>query len=150
MTDTNKLTASETEYKRDEKNCVIRAQSETHVYLNPYGEIVIRQANWPEEDMWVSFAPDHLPNVVQHMCEWAGEDARLAVIERLTSFVLYEREADGSPKDRTAPRDPTAAARMRRYRERKRNNEPEDRNADRNRERNAGDDAPTLRAEAAE
>lgn len=149
MTDTNKLTASETEYKRDEKNCVIRAQPETHVYLNPYGEIVIRQANWPEEDMWVSFAPDHLPNVVQRICEWAGEDMRLALVERLTSFVLREPEADCSANDQPTRRDPTAAARMRRHRARKRNSEP-DRNADRNGDRNAAGDDPTLRAEAAE
>lgn len=149
MTDTNKLTASEPEYKRDKEDCVIRAQSETHVCLNPYGEIVIRQANWPEEDMWVSFAPSHLPNVVQRMCEWAGEDARLALIERLTTFVLYDREADGSAKDQPARRDPTAATRMRRYRERKRNSEP-DRNGDRNNDRNAPDADPILHREAAE
>ncbi|WP_454619343.1 hypothetical protein [Bradyrhizobium cenepequi] len=123
MTDTNNHSVSDREYKRDEKDCVIRAQPETHVYLNPYGEIVIRQANWPDEDMWVYFAPDHLPNVVERMCEWAGEDARLAVIDRLRSFVLCEREADGSANDQPARRDPTAADRQRRYRERKRAND---------------------------
>ena len=143
MTDADNMILSSDECKPDcdPNDRVIADQPETFVFSNEWDQLVIRQKNYPDDDMWVRFAPSFLPAIVERMCEWAGEAHTLAVIDRLNAVVGERRDANGNPETKPAPiegkaaetagfsqarRAPTAADRQRRYRERKRvnGNEP--------------------------
>lgn len=102
------------------EDVVVPEQAAIAVYLNPRGDVVIRQqAQYhPDEDTWIVVAPDR----AQAVADAIVEAARLAV---------YHPEDDelAPPAERTAavPKDPTAAERQRRYRERHRNSHGADR-----------------------
>jgi hypothetical protein len=36
---------------------VVRQQAQIAVYLNSHGDIVIRQAGWPDDDVWIVVHP---------------------------------------------------------------------------------------------
>lgn len=126
----------------DDPSVIVQAVQATAVYVDEHDNVVIRQQGaWNDEG-------DHLIILPRHEAERVAAAIFDATVALWPSNRQRQGEADGAV---TAPanvsRDPTAAARMRRHRERKRNG---DRNADRNGDRNAADDDPTLRAEAAE
>jgi hypothetical protein len=89
-------------------NVVIREQPTTAVYTNPFGQVVIRQQTWPQDDVWVIVGPEHVAAVIKAMLDAAG-------IEPATMF--SDGAVEAAPR---SPADPTAAERQRRYRERKR------------------------------
>jgi hypothetical protein len=154
MTDTDNMIRSCDERKSDHDDdyglrpftwdhpaVVVQAVAATAVYVDEHDNVVIRQQGaWNDEG-------DHLIILPRHEAEKVAAAIFDATVARWPSNRQCQGEAVGAI---TAPanvsRDPTAAARMRRHRARKRNGEP-DRNGDRNSERNAD---PTLRAEAAE
>lgn len=85
---------------------VIPEQAAIAVFVNPQGDVVIRQAGQygPDEDMWIIVAPD-----------------RAAV---LADAIVQATAFHGTQPDDSKPaaaKDRTAADRQRRYRERQRN-----------------------------
>jgi hypothetical protein len=82
------------------ENVTVRTQMAIAVYLNPHGELVIRQEGQfhPDEDVWVVIAPDNVPAVIEAMQQAMGMTA-------------------GS-----VTKDPTAAHRQRRHRDKHRDN----------------------------
>jgi hypothetical protein len=88
------------------EDVVVPEQAAIAVYLNPKGDVVIRQAGQyhPDEDNWIVVAPDHAPRVAEAILEAAG-------------LAVYHPEDDQAAE----PKDRTAAERQRRYRERHRN-----------------------------
>jgi hypothetical protein len=84
----------------NDETVVVRTQMAIAIYLNPYGELVIRQEGQmhPDEDVWVVIAPDNVPAVIEAMQEAIGT-------------------ADAPA---TVTKDPTAANRQRRHRDRHR------------------------------
>ncbi|MDA9399832.1 hypothetical protein [Bradyrhizobium sp. CCBAU 45389] len=134
----------------DDPCVIVEPVAATAVYIDGNDNVVIRQQGaWNEEG-------DHLIILPRHEAEkLAG-----AIFDATVALWPSNRQRQGEA-EKAAPtaaadirRDRTAAARMRRFRERQRNGEPDrngDRNADRNSERNTDRNAdPTLRAEAAE
>lgn len=153
MTDTDNMISSSDKRKFDH-DCghlftwdhsavVVQAVAATAVYIDEHDNVVIRQQGaWNDEG-------DHLIVLPHH----EAEKVAAAIFDATVALWPSKRQRQGEARAVTAPanvsRDPTAAARMRRHRERKRNSEPE-RNGGRNADRNTADDDPTARAEAAE
>ena len=46
------------------ESVVIVGQPETLCYVNPFGQIVVRQRNYPEDDMWVVISVEHVAALV--------------------------------------------------------------------------------------
>ena len=88
----------------DADHVVVPEQASIAVYLNPKGDVVIRQAGQyhPDEDTWIVFAAQHASRVADALLETAG---------------LADQPHDCKA---AAPKDRTAADRQRRYRERNR------------------------------
>lgn len=158
MTDTDNMIPSCDECKSNDRDVppftwdhatgVVQAVAATAVYIDEHDNVVIRQQGaWNEDG-------DHLIILPRHEAERVAAAIFDATVALWPSNRPRQRETEPAP---TAPanvsavarRDGTAAERMRRYRERKRNSAPDDRNGERNTDRNAADD-PTLRPEAAE
>jgi hypothetical protein len=114
-----------------ESSIVVRHQPATAVYTNPHGEVVIRQQDqYGDEDNFVYVTKDNALKVAQAILSLVGIEVALT---RLDDGRLDE------PLLLSAPKDKTAAARMRRYRKKKRD-------AD----RNTVTDEPELRLVAGE
>ena len=114
-----------------ETSIVVRHQPATAAYTNPHGEVVIRQQDqYGDEDDFVYVTKDNALKVAQAILSLAGIEVALT---RLDDGGLDE------PLLLSAPKDKTAAERMRRYRNKKRD-------AD----RNTVTDEPELRLVAAE
>lgn len=110
----DKSTGSEFDWRRDADDVVIREQLAIAVYENPAGDLVIRQADWPDDDSIIIVAKSNAAALARAILRAAGQ---IEVFPELLGSPF-----DGASKgDR--PKDPTAAARQKRYRER---------NADRN------------------
>ena len=79
-------------------NVTVSTQMAIAVYLNTFGELVIRQEGQfhPDEDAWIVIAPNNVPAVIQAMQQVMGMTTR------------------------TVTKDPTAANRQRRHREKHR------------------------------
>jgi hypothetical protein len=52
---------------RAEGNIVQEQARETAVYVNPFGQVVIRQACWPDDDQWVVIAPANLWQLIDEL-----------------------------------------------------------------------------------
>ena len=108
---------------------VVRHQPAIAVYTNPHDEVVVRQQDQYDEsdDHFVFITKDNVRKVAERIMEVAGiEVATLA-----------------EPLLLAPPKDATAAERMRRYRNRKRN-------GDRNEDRDGVTEEAELRLVAAE
>jgi hypothetical protein len=46
---------------------VIREQSETAVYINPYNEVIIRQRPYPDDDVFVLIKREYLPLLIRRL-----------------------------------------------------------------------------------
>jgi hypothetical protein len=115
------MTTKDFDWYGDSESVVVRHQPAIAVYLNPHGEVVIRQEGQYDEDHWIYVTRDNALKVAQAILEAPDKDCEA---EPLLS----------------APKDKTAAERMRRYRNKRRNGE-----------RNAGvTEEPQLRLVAAE
>jgi hypothetical protein len=81
----------------DADNIVVRAQPAVAVYLNPHGEVVVRQVGHygPDEDQFVFVAPENVLRVTKRMLAVAGIDRSNA--EPPTEQLLLP-----APKDTTA------------------------------------------------
>lgn len=82
-------------------NVVVHSQPATAVYLNPHGQVVVRQEGHygPEEDAWLYFSIENVPLIARAMLEAAG----------------YETETTyGKPLPNSEPL--SGAERQRRYR----------------------------------
>jgi hypothetical protein len=100
------MTASrDFDWNDDDSNVVVPEQAAIAVYLNPRGNVVIRQAGQyrPDEDSFVIVAPDHAAAVADAILRVAG---------------LHRDQPDDS--DPPKPKDRTTAERLRRYTERNR------------------------------
>ncbi len=53
-------------------NVVVREQPLTAIYTNPFGQVIIRQQIWPQDDVWVIVGPEHVAAVVKAMLAAAG------------------------------------------------------------------------------
>jgi hypothetical protein len=100
------------DWRRDADDIAIEEQLRIAVYCNPRGHVVIRQQDWPEDDSMVVVAPQNALALARAVLKAAGQ------IEALPELLGSPFEG-ASKGDR--PKDPTAAERMRRYRERHRN-----------------------------
>lgn len=88
---------------QDEDHCiVIRHQPGIAVYTNPHDEVVIRQQGDYDEDRFV----------------WVTKDNVLKVAERMLALAGYTMNAGDLGEQ---PREKSAAARQKRYRQRHRN-----------------------------
>ena len=89
---------------------IVRHQPAIAIYLNPHGELVIRQEGYygPDEDQFVFVSAANMLNVAEKMLETAGID--MSVAEPPAERLLLP-----------ALKDTTAAERMRRYRNKQRN-----------------------------
>jgi len=87
---------------------IVPSQPAIAIYLNPHDAVVIRQEGHygPDEDQWVYVTKENVPRLVQALLEAAG-------YETATTY--------GEPLMLPAPKDKTAAERMRRYRNKHRN-----------------------------
>jgi hypothetical protein len=115
--------------KDDEHSIVVRHQPAIAVYLNPHDEVVIRQQDQYDE------SDDHFVFITK--------DNLLKVVERMLALAEAEIQTPAQPLLLAPPKDATAAERMRRYRNRKRN-------GDRNEDRDSVTEEPELRLVAAE
>jgi hypothetical protein len=63
----------------DANNVVVHSQPATAVYLNPYGQVVVRQEGHygPDEDQWIYVSTENVPIVTQAMLEAAGYETNL-------------------------------------------------------------------------
>jgi hypothetical protein len=129
------------EYHRDDEDVVLQEQPRTAVFLNAGGAVIVRQQNWPHDDQSVLIQPQNVIRIVLAVLAAAGHDD----IELVRSFGgggyedveipsepprPREREESGFidavrierpalPDDqKMAPKDPKAAERQRRRRER--------------------------------
>ena len=93
---------------RDSESVVVRHQPAIAVYINPHGEVVIRQEGQYDDDHWIYLTRDNAPKVAQAILEAAGIEG---YAEMAPTLLL------------PAPKDKTAAERMRRYRNKRRNGE---------------------------
>jgi hypothetical protein len=51
-----------------ENGAIVQEQAyETAVYVNPFGQVVIRQASWPDDDKWVVIAPANLWQLIAEL-----------------------------------------------------------------------------------
>lgn len=89
------------EWHKDLK-VAVRTQMAIAVYLNPYGELVLRQEGQfhPDEDVWIVIAPDNVVAVTDAM-----------------------HAAMGAVPATRVTKDRTAAKRQRRHREKHRDNQ---------------------------
>lgn len=109
----------------DQEDVVLPEQPATAVYVNPRGHIVIRQQD-DHEDVWIIVQPQNARRLAAAILRAAGDD------EALGRLLGSHSEA---PSHGDRPKDPTAAERQRRYRER---------NADRDVTRNADRNGPVT------
>lgn len=65
----------------DPENIVVRTQMAIAIYINPFGELVLRQEAplYPDEDASVVIAPDNVPKVIEAMQQVMGIAAPTAV-----------------------------------------------------------------------
>jgi hypothetical protein len=99
------MTTKDFDWYGNTESVVVRHQPAIAVYLNPHGEVVIRQEGQYDDDHWIYVTRDNAFKVAQAVLELAG---------------LEDCEAVPRP---SAPKDKTAAERMRRYRNKRRNGE---------------------------
>src|SRR5690349_4819291 len=50
-------------------------QLQIGVYTNPSGNVVIRQRDWPEDDVWIVIRPENVPALVRALTREAGINA---------------------------------------------------------------------------
>ena len=62
----------ESDFKWTDKNTAVRAQLAIAVYTNAYGEVVIRQADYPGEDSFIAIARANIPAVVAALLKEVG------------------------------------------------------------------------------
>jgi hypothetical protein len=62
----------EFDWNDDEAPIVLAEQAETAVYRSPTGHLVIRQKNWPDEDIVVLIAPQYVMDFVDRLTDVAG------------------------------------------------------------------------------
>lgn len=106
----------------EDVDIIVPAQGAIAVYENPHGSIVVReQVPYPEEDKWIIFLPQYAELIVRRIIEVAGLPFALVPI--------------GTPAigSSSMAKDPTAAERQRR----RRNKLRDDRDSER-------DDAQTI------
>ena len=102
MTDTDSAGRA-WDWQDDADDVIVRGQSAIACYLNPAGDIVLRQhGDYFDEDAWIWFAVEQAPAVAAAIIEAAGLDATAL-----------------APEPTQKPKDTTAAGRQRRYRKRK-------------------------------
>ena len=84
---------------------IVRQQPAIAIYRNPVGDVVLRQRgdDFYGDDSWVWFRIEHAPAVAAAILELANLDATALT--------------PGPTLRRTKAKDPTAAGRQRRYRE---------------------------------
>jgi hypothetical protein len=102
---------SDFDWSRDRESVVISEQRMTAVYSNGDGDLVVRQACWPEDDVWIVVARSNVQALAAAMLQEAGTEPLAPAVPLL-------------PKPSSS-----AAERSRRYRERRASHE--DRDADR-------------------
>jgi len=118
------MTSKDFDWYGDSESVVVRHQPAIAAYLNPHDEVVIRQDGQYDDDHWICVTKDNAVKVAQAILETAG-------IENCTK---------AAPLLLPAPKHKSAAERMRRCRNKKRNDD-----------RNAGvTEEPQLRLVAAE
>ena len=89
-------------WREDAGDVIVRAQPAIACYLNPAGDIVLRQhGDYFDDDAWIWFAVEQAPAVAAAILEAAGLDATAL-----------------APEPTQKPKDTTAAGRQRRYRKR--------------------------------
>jgi hypothetical protein len=62
----------------NETSIVIHEQPETAVYLNPSGQIVVRQRQWPDDDSFVYVSPEFagiLVRAIMDAADYAPDEA---------------------------------------------------------------------------
>jgi hypothetical protein len=66
---------SDSDFKWTDKATTVRAQLAIAVYLNPHGEVVIRQAESSGDDSCIAIARTNVPAVVKAMLKEVGVTA---------------------------------------------------------------------------
>ena len=56
----------------DAGDVIVREQPAIACYVNPAGDIVLRQRGYPEDDAWIWFAPGHALAIAAAILEAAG------------------------------------------------------------------------------
>jgi hypothetical protein len=54
-------------------NTVVMPQAEIQAYIGEYGDIVLRQIDWPNDDAVITVRPDHVPALVARLNALAAE-----------------------------------------------------------------------------
>ena len=122
------MTDCEFDWSGDDVDVIVPEQAKIAVYINVNDAIVIRQHGWPEDDQWVYVRRSDAERLARAILEAAGvNDEPMALLPPPNSTGA-EPELD---LPATKPKDSTAAERSRRYRDRKRDVNRDDRDADR-------------------
>jgi hypothetical protein len=73
---------SDSDFKWTDGTTAVRAQLAIAVYLNPQGEVVIRQAEYSGDDTFIKIARTNVPAIVAAMLKEVGS---IATFTRLAS-----------------------------------------------------------------
>ena len=57
----------------NDDDVVLRGQCATAVYTNKFGEVVVRQQRWPDDDVFVWFDPDRIRPLIEALQRVADE-----------------------------------------------------------------------------
>ena len=67
-----KMTIDDCEFDWNAEECTVQRQcNEVAAYLNPHGDLVIRERSWPE-DHWVVIAEPNIQTMIDRLCDLAG------------------------------------------------------------------------------
>jgi len=67
-----KMTIDDCEFDWNAEECTVQRQcNEVAAYLNPHGDLVIRERSWPE-DHWVVIAEPNIQTLIDRLCDLAG------------------------------------------------------------------------------
>jgi len=67
-----KMTIDDCEFDWNAEECTVQRQcNEVAAYLNPHGDLVIRERSWPE-DHWIVIAEPNIQTMIDRLCDLAG------------------------------------------------------------------------------
>ncbi len=122
------MTGAEFDWLEYADDVVVPEQMAIAVYHNPTGNVVVRQQGWPDEDVVIILERRNAAALAHAILEAAEFDDEPVALLAPPSTSATEPELELSV---TKPKDPAAAERSRRYRNRKRDTERDIRDIDR-------------------
>ena len=60
------------EFDWQDETVALREQRETAIYWNSYGNLVIRQRAWPDDDPFVVISANNVQDFIDRLCDMAG------------------------------------------------------------------------------